>query len=953
MESGYNSPSLESDGPGPAVLEEPAVRAASSGNARSQPDIHMPLPAPIPFLPSFMAQPGQNLPLPFPLQPPNTGLGQPVPNNLYNPNPNLFFPSAPNYPMTAMDPLVPFDPTSDPPFGDRTQAHQPRPHGVIKIKNIPYGLTMAEVQQFICKHVHIEDLIKPHEEGFPIHIIMERSTGKTMDAYVETITQEIAAQAWEHGFGLARMRHPKLGQRHVTVELSDQAELMKDLFPRARCVAWNNEEFGTPHIVQTNDIYTSGFKGFFTAEEMNGVIRHAEYPQRSPFAMRSFQRTFESTISTLYKFPWYATGLYTLQQRDILFKTYTRQLEILIIKVDPGSAGTSREVGLDNKLLMDFLFAGMNCAGFSERQKAIVADASLRVGPGIRISLHARNWPFQTLAANPVMLSDQDIGMWFEVLNMGLAAFAREGHNFIGVQPHLQVIRDNNGGPLFTYSESGAEISRKAFSRMEKKMLRVLMRKGWSVYMGQLGLAPALGLDQNVFGGNDLAPAYSADDDEFKDDGQEDTIDGEAHHQYTDEERLAAYEKVLDDIKREEGAMLLGQIDRFANRSYPHPDAGLAEGMMALDIGTGRTLHRAALNPESRNFQPRGWNPNVAVNPAVGTAPRFMPPQVWNQTGATGTAANTTFGGTGLGNGTISPPQVLSPTRVTSPPLISTGRRNTGTSPVRSLGVAPVFQVPARRQTRGVSITDADDTPVALPDTGETSPTLRRITARLKNTVRTESANVSPQYSDDEAPATMPDTTHSLPPTPARMVHPLPEKPPVVLMPSAGRPSPGHTPNYGMTSNMTFGAGYGSTGNGLAYGYGYQVRPNMGAPLATGFTGMGMGPSLYGSGPPSRRASLGQGMPPSAAGMAAAIGTGSPRRFGSPTRSSSTTPLGGVGMSRMSPIGTGASAGLVQADLPRSGSHVRVHSRLSMTDTIDEEGGDEEVDTSDMGRKYY
>ncbi len=139
---------------------------------------------------------------------------------------------------------------------------------------------MAEVQQFICKHVHIEDLIKPHEEGFPIHIIMERSTGKTMDAYVETITQEIAAQAWEHGFGLARMRHPKLGQRHVTVELSDQAELMKDLFPRARCVAWNNEEFGTPHIVQTNDIYISGFKGFFTAEEMNGVIRHAEYPQR-------------------------------------------------------------------------------------------------------------------------------------------------------------------------------------------------------------------------------------------------------------------------------------------------------------------------------------------------------------------------------------------------------------------------------------------------------------------------------------------------------------------------------------------------------------------------------------------------------------------------------------------------------------------------------------------------
>ncbi len=686
--------------------------------------------------------------------------------------------------------------------------------------------------------------------------------------------------------------------------------------------------------------------------------------------MRSFQRTFESTISTLYKvnncplhlhlshsianlykFPWYATGLYTLQQRDVLFKTYTRQLEILILKVDPGSA-ISREVGLDNKLLMDFLFAGMNCAGFSERQKATVADASLRVGPGMRISVHARNWPFQTLAANPVMLSDQDIGMWFEVMNMGLAAFEGEGHNFIGVQPHLQVIRGNNGYPLFTYSESGAELSRKAFSRMETKMLRVLMRKGWSVYMGQLGLAPALGLDQDVFGGNGLAPAYSADDDEFKDDGQEDTIDGEAHHEYTDEERLAAYQKVLADIKREEGAMLLGQIDRFANRSYPNPDAGLAEGMMALDIGTGRPLHRAALNPESHNFQPRGWNPNVAVNPAVGIAPRFMPPQVWNQTGATGTAATTAFGGTGLGNGTISPSQALSPTRVMSPPRISTGRRHTDTSPVRSLGVAPVFQVPARRQTRGVSITDTDDTPVALPATGETSPPLRRITARLENTVRTESANASPRFSNDATPAMMP-TTRSLPPTPAGMVHPLPEKPPVVLMPSAGRPSPGHTRNYGMTSNMTFGAGYGSAGNGWAYRLGSPVRPNIGAPLATGFTGMGMGPGLYGSGPPSRRASLGQGMPPSAAGFATAVGTGSPRRFGSPSRPSSTTPLGGMGMSRLSPIGTGASTGLVQADPPRPGSHVRTQSRLSMTDTIDEEGGDEEVDTSDMGRKYY
>jgi hypothetical protein len=110
----------------------------------------MPLPAPIPFLASFMAQPGQNLPLPFPLQPPNTGLGQAVSNTLYNPYPNPFFPSARNYPMTAMEPLVPFDPTSDPPFGDRTQAHKPRPHGVIKIKNVSPN-TLNSLSSSVCE----------------------------------------------------------------------------------------------------------------------------------------------------------------------------------------------------------------------------------------------------------------------------------------------------------------------------------------------------------------------------------------------------------------------------------------------------------------------------------------------------------------------------------------------------------------------------------------------------------------------------------------------------------------------------------------------------------------------------------------------------------------------------------------------------------------------------------
>jgi len=139
---------------------------------------------------------------------------------------------------------------------------------------------MAEVHQFICKHVHPNDLIKPHEDGFPIHIIMERSTGKTMDCYIEIVNPEVAAVAYERGFGLVQCKHPKLGQRHVTVELSSMGALLKDLFPRARSIVWDDEAFGAPKPVETTDPYSSGFRGFFTAEEMAGVVRHAEYPQR-------------------------------------------------------------------------------------------------------------------------------------------------------------------------------------------------------------------------------------------------------------------------------------------------------------------------------------------------------------------------------------------------------------------------------------------------------------------------------------------------------------------------------------------------------------------------------------------------------------------------------------------------------------------------------------------------
>lgn len=615
-----------------------------------------------------------------------------------------------------------------------------------------------------------------------------------------------------------------------------------------------------------------------------------------------------------------------MQQRDTLFKTYTRQLEILILKVDPGTQ-IPREVGLDNKLLMDFLFAGMNCAGFSERQKATIADASLRVGPGMRISIHARNWPFQTLSSNPPLLSDQDVGMWFEVLNLGVAAFEREGQGFLGVRPHLEVIRDNNGYPLFTYTETGANISRKTFSRMESKVLTTVMRKGWSSYMGQLGIAPGFGLDPNVFGDEMLEPAYDAEDDMFKNEDEAHTVAGEARIEYTDEARLEAYQKVLADIKREEGAMLMGQIDRFANRGYSNPDSGLAEGMTALEIGSGRPIQRAALNPESTTFTPQLQHTNMSG------VPRFGPTQ------------------------DINPPYLLNPTKVTSSPHANTGHQSTSSGPVSDLATA--HTTVRRDVSMTTSMSDPDDAPAPTrvypaphPDG---SPPLRRITTRLENTVRTESLTAGPQHCGVASPVIL-RTLQNLPPTPAAMAHPLPDKPPAVVMPTIGRPNAEYSKNKGIVSGLTFGVrpDIGRSGSGTRGG-----ASGGGPRLSTGMSGMGvgmtMGAGIYDSDPSSRRSSEGYGNPFGNSALAAVTRGRSPGQFDAPSRSNASTPtLGmGLGMARLSPIGADPNDLMVQSDPSHVGAHARAQSQLTIADVINEEGEEHEVAGHGMGRMYY
>lgn len=123
-------------------------------------------------------------------------------------------------------------------------------------------------------------MIEENVDGTPIHIIMERSTSKTMDCYVEMKNQGAALECcrrhWDDITGGSN-KPPRIGHRLINVEVATEDQLMRDLFPRAKCVHWVK---GRPLILENDDPYSTGFRGYFTNEEMVGLVRHAEHPNR-------------------------------------------------------------------------------------------------------------------------------------------------------------------------------------------------------------------------------------------------------------------------------------------------------------------------------------------------------------------------------------------------------------------------------------------------------------------------------------------------------------------------------------------------------------------------------------------------------------------------------------------------------------------------------------------------
>ncbi|UKZ74233.1 hypothetical protein TrVFT333_001894 [Trichoderma virens FT-333] len=256
----------------------------------------------------------------------------------------------------AMDP-------SNFPFIESARLAKPMNWGIIKLRNIPFSSTRAEVIAFLGRNSKV---LNDTDEG--VHIIMDKVTSKTMDAYVEFVSLEDAMRAVDrHRANVAAGRYSRLGDRPIEVEVTSQANLMRDLFPIARGVFWNGV---TPEIMPFNPSQPwENFKGFISEEEMIMLVKHVEVPHRSPFSRDCPQRPYECLISTIKKFPWFLTDCVTIKEREAIYQAtiaLIRQLTRSILFHEDAAH-------LTPFLLRRLVQAAMLCPGFTPCMKDGIA----------------------------------------------------------------------------------------------------------------------------------------------------------------------------------------------------------------------------------------------------------------------------------------------------------------------------------------------------------------------------------------------------------------------------------------------------------------------------------------------------------------------------------------------------------------------------------------------------
>jgi hypothetical protein len=166
------------------------------------------------------------------------------------------------------------------PFIQRALERRQPPAAVLKIEDLPYEVKISDIIAFVGGTAKI---LNDKEE--PIHIMMERITTKTGAAYVEFYdTRSAHAVIDKHNDARTNGRPLRINQRIVTVTMSSNDALLKDLFPSARDITWR---LGQPEVPA--DV---AWKGFVSDEELVGLVKNVEFPARVSSTSTS---TFPST----------------------------------------------------------------------------------------------------------------------------------------------------------------------------------------------------------------------------------------------------------------------------------------------------------------------------------------------------------------------------------------------------------------------------------------------------------------------------------------------------------------------------------------------------------------------------------------------------------------------------------------------------------------------------------
>ncbi|KAK0723696.1 hypothetical protein B0T21DRAFT_337278 [Apiosordaria backusii] len=317
------------------------------------------------------------------------------------------------------------------PFIESSSQSMPATWGVLKISNIPFGTLRSEVVAFLGRNSKI---VNDAQEG--VHIIMERVTSKTGDAYVEFVSNRDAQRALDrHNEAIRRQRHPRLGDRPVEMTMSSQKELMEVLFPWCRGVKWNH---GRAEMIPFDEENPwNVFRGFVTEEEMSLMIKHVEVPSRSPYSKDCPQRPYESMISTLKKLPWYRSDVITLKQRQVIYDATCRLIEVLkgTIRTGDDSQGKRQDQRVINEQLFKRVVnAAMLCPGFSVLQKdniAYIAGLNDTRTSQFNMPPFADCWThLYNLCPRP--------GMPVDVLEWYIAIIREETLRFVGTLPESE-----------------------------------------------------------------------------------------------------------------------------------------------------------------------------------------------------------------------------------------------------------------------------------------------------------------------------------------------------------------------------------------------------------------------------------------------------------------------------------------------------------------------------------